>query len=180
MLEHILIIVGITAGTVLAFSVYMWFKTVRKVSAKSASVNDFTGKFERRRYRFHNGLECCQEQLSLEQNEEFSLLLEKVGLGDMAGFTIEKMNKALYSDKGMRDLFALALMNEDGSRLTPLQLGQVAKLKDEEVETVINDFFTLNPAKKAQFDFLRAAAVSAMIMEVKSSDGDSMTAKPAQ
>jgi len=175
---YLFLIAGIVL-TVFAFSVYKLTRKGARESAKSG-VKDFTGKFERRDYRFHNGLECCQEQLTLEQNEEFSLLLDELDLGDMAGFTLEKMNKALYLNQGMRKLFAIALMNKQGGKLSEAERLLFAGLKEAEVEEVIEDFFILNPRKKAQFDLLRAAADSLMLMEVRRQDGDSMTAQPAQ
>ena len=103
--NNLIIMLGLPLILLVAFIIYrVWFK---KPEAKKSSTQDFTGKFERRHYKFHNGLEACQEQLGLDQNEEFAALLSKVDIDEPEKLTMDELNKMLYDNKGMRDLLGI-------------------------------------------------------------------------
>jgi len=165
---NLIIMILLPLGLLAAFIV---FTAIKKRKPQEGGVQDFRGKFERKYYKFHNGLEACQEQLNLKQNESYTQLLDRVEIGDASGMTLERLNKMLYADKGMRDLLGIVLLNNDGGYLNDGQKALALTLKDDEVEAVLNDFFTLNPQKKALFELIKLAAVSQMSMVRKSTDG---------
>ena len=170
---YLFLIAGIVL-TVFAFSVYKLTRRGAKKSVESA-VQDFTGKFERRHYRFHNGLECYQEQLTLEQTEELAVLLSEVNLSSNADFTLEMLTGALFTKKGLRRALEIALVSTNGDDLQ----AKVAQLTQDEVEAVLNDFFTLNPKMKLSFEIIKLAVASQEMKEASSLAGDSKTAQPA-
>ncbi len=172
---NLIYFLGVPLILLVAFVVYRWVKKAGKSEAQEkvqhSNVIDFTGEFERKHYRFHNGLEVCQEQMGLDQNEEFTALLAKVEVGDIGTMDMQGLNKLLYEKQGMRDLLGIILLNNDGSKLNAAQKALTLKLKDDEVEAVLEDFFTLNPQKKALFELIKIAAVSQMMNSPKTMAG---------
>lgn len=120
------------------------------------------GKVEVIHYTFHNGLKCTQEQLNLNQNEEYSKLLAQANISDTGEIDFMKLSEILYLNKGMHKLLEVILLNEKGEALSESESEKIGVLKDDEVAVVIEDFFTLNPQKKMQFEILKLSAVSTM------------------
>ncbi len=163
----------INSGILIVIGVWLFliFRQLRKGKGSKTEFKSYQNKFTRKYYRFHNGLVACQEQLGLDQNEEFAVLLERAVKGENEELTMELLNKMLYGDGGMRELLCIILINPDGAHLTEAQALLANKLKEDEVEDVLNDFFILNPKKKALFDLLKAAAVSRSLMTPTKPDG---------
>lgn len=174
-LETLGIIAAIIAIGMIAFSVYRHLRKVMRKKSPEA-VQDFTGKFERRHYKFHNGLECYQEQLNLEQTEQLSVVLAEVNINEQTDLTLGMLSGALFEKKGLRRFLAIALRDTPAEGLDE----KIGELTQDEVEAVLNDFFTLNPKMKFYFEILKIAVASQETTEARKLAGDLRKAQPAQ
>ncbi|HMQ78824.1 MAG TPA: hypothetical protein PKD94_04590 [Ignavibacteria bacterium] len=151
------------------------FVVIRMFSKKGGRTmkgkeKNFAGKFERKRYSFHNGLRCWQEQLSTAQTEELAELLHEIEIEPGTELTLESVSGALFRKKGLRKLEMIILRAADES--APIRDAQLMELKQDEVEVILNDFFTLNPKMRLAFEILKIAVASTGKTEAKNTDTD--------
>lgn len=96
-------------------------------------------------YKFQNGLQCHQEELSLGQDEQIVGIL--MGL-ELSGIDLEKTQlkeivSQLLNENLLYRMLQIVLISEPTGDAIPVE--SLKLLKNSELEAVIKDFFSLNP-----------------------------------
>lgn len=113
-------------------------------------------------YKFSNGLECWQEELSLAQDEQLlkiamSFDIENISLETTS---IKSVIDMLLKENSLIKFLDIVLYRPDSANPKELQV-ELKKdtelfrsLKNSELHNIINDFFLLNPTVKGWFKTL--------------------------
>lgn len=101
---------------------------------------------DKKSYTFSNGVTASQDELTIEQDYKLMDLLSELGIGEGKELLetpirdiIGKLVKNDLLSKFLRIILRVENQNTD---LTPVNW---KKLKNSELQEVINDFFSLNP-----------------------------------
>lgn len=97
----------------------------------------------RKEYKFSNGLECYQEELTLEQEHKLLDLFEQVQLDEK---DINNINfyKILFKKRIIYKVLSIILNSNDNT----ISVNKFESLKNSELLEVLEDFFILNPLLK--------------------------------
>lgn len=96
---------------------------------------------EIKQYKFSNGVEASQDELTIEQDYKLIDLLSELGIGegqDLLNTPIKDIIGKLVKNDLLTKLLNIILVIEKGAP-------DWQKLKNSELQEVIKDFFTLNP-----------------------------------
>lgn len=108
---------------------------------------------DKKKYKFSNGLECYQDELTLEQDIKLTQLFSKIDLQNIADVKIIDLIGLISKENIIPDLLKIILMSESGIDETKFM-----SLKNSELKGVIEDFFTLNPLVKDALGIFRTVA----------------------
>ena len=98
---------------------------------------------ERKNYKFSNGIEAYQEELTLEQDYKLAELAMGIDLNsfkDLDKLEIKNVLKLLVNENVLEKFLQIILIP-----LSEITDKTFNSLKNSEVKQVIEDFFTLNP-----------------------------------
>lgn len=105
------------------------------------------------RYKFSNGLECRQEELTLGQDEklvEIMMGLELSGV-DLENTKLRDIISQLLSENLLYKMLQVVLIAEHTDKdftRGGINIDRLRSLKNSELEAVIKDFFSLNPTAR--------------------------------
>lgn len=103
------------------------------------------------KYKFANGLECRQEELTLGQDEklvEIMMGLELSGV-DLENTKLRDIISQLLNENLLYKMLQVVLIIEPEGK--EIEIDQLRSLKNSELEAVIKDFFSLNPTARDWF-----------------------------
>jgi hypothetical protein len=108
---------------------------------------------DKKKYKFSNGLECYQDELTLEQDIKLTQLFSKIDLQNIADVKIIDLISLISKENIIPDLLRIILLSESG-----IDESKFMSLKNSELKGVIEDFFTLNPLVKDALGIFRTVA----------------------
>lgn len=108
---------------------------------------------DKKKYKFSNGLECYQDELTLEQDIKLTQLFSKIDLQNIADVKIIDLIGLISKENIIPDLLRIILLSESG-----IDESKFMSLKNSELKGVIEDFFTLNPLVKDALGIFRTVA----------------------
>ncbi len=113
-------------------------------------------EYTKKDYKFSNGLEASQEELTLLQDYELMDLISGVDAGSVSltSMTIIDAIKRLREHKLIEKALAIILSIEENSD----NFKKLSGLKNSELQEVFTDFFTLNPIVPTVLQNFAAAA----------------------
>ena len=107
---------------------------------------------EKKSYKFSNGIEAWQEELTIEQDYKLMDLLSELGIGEgqeLMNTPIKDIIGKLVKNDMLSKLLNIILtakdkITDEGGN-TPAGLVDWKTLKNSELQEVMTDFFSLNP-----------------------------------
>lgn len=108
---------------------------------------------DKKNYKFSNGLECYQDELTLEQDIKLTQLFSKIDLQNIADVKIIDLITLISRENIIPDLLRIILLSE-----TVIDETRFMSLKNSELKGVIEDFFILNPLVKDALGIFRTIA----------------------
>jgi hypothetical protein len=111
---------------------------------------------ERKLYKFKNGIQAHQEELSIEQDYRIAELmteLEIPGFEDIEKMQIQNLIKLLASSGVLEKFLEVILLPAKDTE--GISAEKLKTLKNSEVQKVMDDFFTLNPLVKSLLQNLK-------------------------
>lgn len=107
---------------------------------------------EKKSYKFSNGIEASQEELTIEQDYKLMDLLSELGIGEgqeLLNTPIKDIIGKLVKNDMLSKLLNIILtakdkITDEGGN-TPAGLVDWKTLKNSELQEVMTDFFSLNP-----------------------------------
>ncbi len=118
----------------------------------------------KKKYKFSNGLECSQDELTLEQDYKVMDLIKSVNLSDIQNITIADLIKLLSENKLIEKFLSIIFDITDEEKIKSF-----SKLKNSELKEVITDFFILNPIALDLLRVLRNVADTEILNQKSSS-----------
>jgi hypothetical protein len=109
---------------------------------------------ERKTYKFSNGLEAQQEELTLEQDYKLAELIGELkldNLDELSQLRVKDVLKLLVNENVVEKFLNIILVTASNSQ------GSFKTLRNSEVKQVVEDFFTLNPLLSSAFKILNSA-----------------------
>lgn len=126
----------------------------------------FKFDMEKKNYKFSNGLNCFQDELTLDQDMKITALFAKVNIQSIAETKIIDLLGIITKENLILDFLKIILRS--GQEITEDHL---LSLKNSELKEIIEDFFGLNPLVKQLLEISRIAA-DIQTQNTMSSDSD--------
>lgn len=167
-------IIGSAAAAIIMAAAILVFKLRHKVlRVKVVMMPGGKLKLKRediRHYKFSNGLKCTQKPMELWQHEKLAELLAELEIDENADITLDTLNTAFFRKRGLRRFAQIALIDQarfnEKAPDVSIDLEELARLTEDELEEVQQDFFTLNPKMIKRFGFLKNVLVLHQVREM--------------
>lgn len=108
---------------------------------------------DKKNYKFSNGLDCFQDELTLEQDMKITALFAKVNIQSITETKIIDLLGIITKENLILDFLKIILRS--GQEISQENL---MSLKNSELKEIIEDFFGLNPLVKQVLGIFRSAA----------------------
>lgn len=108
---------------------------------------------DKKNYKFSNGLDCFQDELTLEQDMKITALFAKVNIQSITETKIIDLLGIITKENLILDFLKIILRSGK-----EIKEDNLLSLKNSELKEIVEDFFGLNPLVKQVLGIFRSAA----------------------
>ena len=108
---------------------------------------------DKKNYKFSDGLDCFQDELTLEQDMKITALFAKVNIQSITETKIIDLLGIITKENLILDFLKIILRSGK-----EIKEDNLLSLKNSELKEIVEDFFGLNPLVKQVLGIFRSAA----------------------